>query len=1017
MSYLVAFHVNQKHQNKVKSEFNAQVVQMDYIFSQGKAPTQILVSALLTAKSLTNPLSMGVAPIANLAIKNMDARFAQEKFSRKIGQQQLLIMIKICNKVHLKHAKVFFEITTILECKSGYECQKCSKDDITKCTQCNHPTNQKSLLTENTENPCTSQIDVCLDVTSEQNCKTCIYGYSIFTDDNGNQKCLKCENDSLNTESIIIRCNFSVNALTGLPQQEQITACLDGFFDPLKNTCTTNCGIGRYGQVTFNDRGMIDSAICNACDDNCFECATKSECSSCKKGFYLFTSSNQVTTGQCLKKSGTAEFTLYVDSIFGRHTTNETTGMTLDDPFYSLQSAISKAYEYGAIYEKSVIKIILVSGKTHSMLRYYDNILLPRAYDQNSQTTTIKIDTTDKTQVKVLYKLRDKYTFLVGGGLEIRNIEFDAIDSIIDSRYTNLNITLLSSNEYACLEDLFSNCCRFQKDDSSGKYVVSGPDFCYLKILPNDQCHLPIGGSLIQFDISSQTSLASPQNVRFENFIYDFNTIIELNDFGGHISLINTSFININSCGSVIRNKRFDHVYNYLQQGFILQKMLDSFELLKSKLPESDIFQNLCGQSMNIPCFSLNISGGTVKDFGKMINFSQAQLWVNPQLKLKNLGQFLDIDNFQGPVIIQNVDFTSNLAVNLDYDLSKKILQNDQSELDQYQKYGDKSAIQIRSLVSIVNHGEYKVEILNNQFILNSGTKGILYLDLNHRREDSKLLIQLNQFNNNFGMIQSNALYIRARGLVDKDVYQQSLDIQQDNCLGYEIKNNIFNKNFGFQGISGGPIYFECTNYQIQEDVSGFIELTQFQETIDEIHGSLNLNSLELENYSLTLDGNTYIDNSASKQNGIVNIINVKKLKILNEVYINNTDAFFQKSTILAKNILQEYMPQDTNEEINITGIDFDSNLAKSLINIQRSRYVFINSINFDSNYLIEPDSSYNRAQAIYFTDIMAACQVQFKQILTHINQEIVAMTIGIQKIQLLDRILLPASVAYQAFR
>ncbi|CDW75109.1 UNKNOWN [Stylonychia lemnae] len=256
---------------------------------------------------------------------------------------------------------------------------------------------------------------------------------------------------------------------------------------------------------------MIDSSVCNPCDDNCFECATQHECISCKKGFFLSTDSNQKTTGKCLLKSGTAEFTLYVDSIYGRHTTNETTGMTLDDPFYSLQSAITKAYEYGAMYEKSIINIKLVSGKIHSMLRYDDNILLPRAYDQNSQATAIKIDTIDKTQVKVLYKLRDKYTFFVGGGLEIRNIAFDAIDSIIDTRYTNLNITLLSSNEYACLEDLFSNCCKIQKEDSSGKYIISGPDFCLLKILPNDQCHLPIGGSLIQFDISSQTSLASPQ--------------------------------------------------------------------------------------------------------------------------------------------------------------------------------------------------------------------------------------------------------------------------------------------------------------------------------------------------------------------------------------------------------------------------------------------------------------------------------------------------------------------------
>ncbi|CDW71562.1 UNKNOWN [Stylonychia lemnae] len=157
--------------------------------------------------------------------------------------------------------------------------------------------------------------------------------------------------------------------------------------------------------------------------------------------------------------------------------------------------------------------------------------------------------------------------------------------------------------------------------------------------------------------------------------------------------------------------------------------------------------------------------------------------------------------------------------------------------------------------------------------------------------------------------------------------------------------------------------------------------------TIDEIQDSLSLESLYLESYGLTLDANTYIDNSASKQNGIINIINVKKLRISNETYINNTDAFFQKSTILAQKIIQEYIPQDTNQEINITGIDSDFNLAASLIKIQRSRFVDINLINFDSNYLIEPNSSINRAQTIFLTDIIDGSQLSIIQTNTNTYQ------------------------------
>ncbi|CDW76932.1 UNKNOWN [Stylonychia lemnae] len=139
---------------------------------------------------------------------------------------------------------------------------------------------------------------------------------------------------------------------------------------------------------------------------------------------------------------------------------------------------------------------------------------------------------------------------------------------------------------------------------------------------------------------------------------------------------------------------------------------------------------------------------------------------------------------------------------------------------------------------------------------------------------------------------------------------------------------------------------------------------------------SISLENLELESYSVILEGNTYIDNSASKQNGIINIINAKKLSIQNERYYQNTDAFRQKSTALATNICQDYLEQEINEEKTIADIQNDIDLASSLLRIQSSRFVQINSISFDSNYLIEPQSNINRAQAILLTDIVGIINI-----------------------------------------
>ncbi|CDW83832.1 UNKNOWN [Stylonychia lemnae] len=740
MQFLAAFHAYKQKQIKVKVRLNVQVAQMVFSFYKAKTKIRTSISALLTARVLTVPSQMDRVNLI-VYVKSFQGYFHLacgdncQACNQNIG-------CEICpGEVQEKGWNVELDMSVI-------NAPQMIQHNVGNIQFIIH-----EYLQEN-------QSNVCLDAVTEQDCKTCIYGFSLFTNADGNKQCLQCETIASNSQdfddSFPIRCNFSVDIQTGLPKQDQITACSDGFFDSLENKCTENCGIGRYGQAIYNDRGMIETSVCNTCDDNCFECASQSQCISCKKGYYLKTETNQVTTGQCAKKSGNGEITLYVDSSYFLKTTEETTGMTLDDPFYSLQSAIIKANELGAAYDSAIVNILLVSQKVHSMLRYDENIILPKAYDQNSQSTVIKIDSIDGTQVKVLYKLRDKYNFLVGGGLEIRNIAFDATDSILDSRFTSLNISHINSDEYQCLKD--------------------------------------------------------PQ---------------KLNDFGGHMTMINTSFININSCGSVIRNKRIDQIYDQLEKSFLTSKLLKSFQLVRSKLPNQDIFSNICDQTTIKPCFSLNISGGTIKDFGRMTEFSQTPIWVNPKLKMKNVGLFLDLENFSGPIQIENVDFINNLCINLDYGQAKKILQNYKQDIDQYQNYGDNSAIQVKSLISIVSHGDYKVHIKNNKFFQNTGTKGVLYLDMNDRSEENKLLIESNEFYNNFGMIQSNALFIRSRGKQDQEVYNQLLNTQQDYCLGYEIRNNTFSKNFGFQGIS--------------ED-------------------------LEFENYSLTLDGNTYIDNSASKQ-------------------------------------------------------------------------------------------------------------------------------------------------------
>ena len=80
---------------------------------------------------------------------------------------------------------------------------------------------------------------------------------------------------------------------------------------------------------------------------------------------------------------------------------------------------------------------------------------MPTKLDQNSQSLTLIIqpNTATQAQTTIYYKMKDMWTFKIGGGLTIQNITFDAIDSVIDP---NQDSTL-------CLNKTDSSCCFFNE--------------------------------------------------------------------------------------------------------------------------------------------------------------------------------------------------------------------------------------------------------------------------------------------------------------------------------------------------------------------------------------------------------------------------------------------------------------------------------------------------------------------------------------------------------------------------
>ena len=118
--------------------------------------------------------------------------------------------------------------------------------------------------------------------------------------------------------------------------------------------------------------------------------------------------------------------------------------------------------------------------------------------------------------------------------------------------------------------------------------------------------------------------------MQFLNFLYEFNSFIELNEQGGHIVMTNVIFKNFNTCGAIIRNKRKNlkqtsSGYNYnfptdpdpywspansYADSYIDRSRNQAYEMLEDEYSETvPTTSFLTCQLTGVDCFSIKISG------------------------------------------------------------------------------------------------------------------------------------------------------------------------------------------------------------------------------------------------------------------------------------------------------------------------------------------------------------------------------------------------------------------------
>lgn len=195
---------------------------------------------------------------------------------------------------------------------------------------------------------------------------------------------------------------------------------------------------------------------------------------------------------------------------------------------------------------------------------------------------------------------------------------------------------------------------------------------------------------------------------------------------------------------------------------------------------------------------------------------------------------------------------------------------------------------------------------MGNTFTGNSGTKGIIFLDT-YPRTYYPVVIGSNTFTQNAGYLDSNVIFIRARGDVAQTV---TTTIPNSNanlfCTGYHFESNTFTNNFGCSQKAGGPIRFECVDYAATQSSNndrytlttlGAGVLTSYCAvnaasvfTASTFTTSYNGITYTVDFKKINFKANTYTGNFYSAGNSLIHLEGAPRVFFDTETFTNNGD-------------------------------------------------------------------------------------------------------------------------------
>lgn len=163
------------------------------------------------------------------------------------------------------------------------------------------------------------------------------------------------------------------------------------------------------------------------------------------------------------------------------------------------------------------------------------------------------------------------------------------------------------------------------------------------------------------------------ENCEFKNFLYEMNSFIELNPFGAHINIVDSTFSQFSFCGSFISNRDY-YIYERtdLAENIWAQNWQARNTNYQKHLFEEYIYAGWgglgwggCSTSPTDTtglCFSLNVERSTFSDFGAHKSQIDGPLWVDKDLHQQFYGSVFDLKGFRGDIAFVDNTFENNLA-------------------------------------------------------------------------------------------------------------------------------------------------------------------------------------------------------------------------------------------------------------------------------------------------------------------------------------------------------------------